>query len=276
MINATGNRMTREIARQARLAQDVAQTQIEVSTGKRIQRASDDPVAAARVATLRTEQSNDAAWKANVDLARSLTANADTVLQTATELAARAQELGVSGANATLSPADRSAAAIELRALADELEGLSATRSSLGQPLFADGAATVIRFDGTTLFAPVPARAALFEHGGRSISQTVRDLATAVEGGNGATISAARDDLAVAFDKLLVGQAQLGLNAARLDRIADIQAERGIAAKVERSALEDSDLPSAIARLNAQTITLEAAQAAFARINRRSLFDILG
>ena len=40
--------------------------------------------------------------------------------------------------------------------------------------------------------------------------------------------------------------------------------------------IEDTDIVSATAKLNAQTITLEAAQAAFARINRRSLFDILG
>jgi flagellar hook-associated protein 3 FlgL len=40
--------------------------------------------------------------------------------------------------------------------------------------------------------------------------------------------------------------------------------------------LEDTDLTAAIARLNAQQLTLDAAQAAFARINRRSLFDLLG
>jgi flagellar hook-associated protein 3 FlgL len=40
--------------------------------------------------------------------------------------------------------------------------------------------------------------------------------------------------------------------------------------------LEDTDLSAAIAKLNSQTITLEAAQAAFARINRRTLMDILG
>jgi flagellar hook-associated protein 3 FlgL len=40
--------------------------------------------------------------------------------------------------------------------------------------------------------------------------------------------------------------------------------------------LEDTDLTQAIATLNAQTLTLDAAQAAFARINRRTLMDILG
>ena len=52
MINATGNRMTREIARQSRLAHDIATTQAQVSSGKRLTRASDDPVAAARLRRL--------------------------------------------------------------------------------------------------------------------------------------------------------------------------------------------------------------------------------
>ena len=48
MINAVGNRMTREIARQSKLADALERTQIQISTGKRLQRMSDDPVAARR------------------------------------------------------------------------------------------------------------------------------------------------------------------------------------------------------------------------------------
>lgn len=276
MINSVGNHMTREIARQARLAQDVAQTQIQLSTGKRVQRASDDPLASARIATLRTAEANDAAWGANVNLGRSLAAQADGLLQHASALTVRAQELGIAGGNPSLTAADRAAIAIELQAVAQELDSAAMQQSSLGQPLFADGAALAMRFDSATLFAPVPTRAALFESGGQTIADHVRSLAAAVADGNGATLDAARTRVDAAFDQLITGQAQLGLNAARLDRIADMLSERTITHRAERSTIEDTDLPSAIARLNAQTITLEAAQAAFARINRRTLFDILG
>jgi flagellar hook-associated protein 3 FlgL len=272
MINATGNRMTREIARQSRLAQDIATTQVQVSSGKRLTRASDDPMASARIATLRTAQANAVAWKANVDLGRTLTVQADGVLKTASDLLARAKELGVAGANQALAPADRAAIATELTALADELDNLAATRSNLGEPLFAAGAARTMRFDGDALFAAVPTRAALFDSGGQSAAQHVRDAATAISTG-GAVPLAALDG---AIDQMATAQAQIGLNAARLDRIAENQATRAIEISAERSVLEDTDLTEAITRLNAQTITLEAAQAAFARINRRTLFDILG
>ncbi len=272
MINATGNRMTREIARQSRLAQDIAKTQVQIATGKRITRASDDPVASARIATLRTAQANAVAWKANIDLGRTLAAQADLVLRTAAGLLARAQELAVAGANQALAVADRATIAAELASIADELDSLMATRTDLGEPLFASGAARLMRLDGDTIFAVVPSRAALFDSGGQSAAQHVRDTAAAVSAGGAVPLAA----LGGAIDQMATAQAQIGLNAARLERLADSQAGRGIANAAERSLLEDTDLAEAIARLNAQTITLEAAQAAFARINRRTLFDILG
>jgi flagellar hook-associated protein 3 FlgL len=107
MINATGNRMTQEIQRQSRLAQRIANTQSQISTGKRLQRASDDPVAASRAATLRQAQANDAARAGNISLGISLTAHADGVLRSVSDMMARAQELTIAGANSALPGGDR-------------------------------------------------------------------------------------------------------------------------------------------------------------------------
>jgi flagellar hook-associated protein 3 FlgL len=276
MINATGNRMTREIARQSRLAQDIAQTQIQVSTGKRLQRASDDPIASARVAALRTTQANAVVWGTNINIARTLTAQADGVLKSASDLLGRAKELTLSASNGTLAAADRAAISLELSAIADELNGLGVSESSLGESLFATGSARLMRFESDTLFTPVPSRAALFDSGGQSAAQHVRDAASAIGAGNSAAIATSMTALDGAIDQMATAQAQIGVNAARLERLAEVHAERSITIAAERSSLEDTDLPTAIARLNAQSITLEAAQAAFARINRRTLFDILG
>ena len=43
----------------------------------------------------------------------------------------------------------------------------------------------------------------------------------------------------------------------------------------ERSVLEDTDLHAAIAKLQSQQLTLDAAQAVFARVNQSTLFDVL-
>lgn len=275
MINATGNRMTQEIQRQSRLAQGIANIQTQISSGKRIQRASDDPVAASRVATLRQAQANDAARAGNISLGISLTAQADGVMRSVSDMMARAQELAISGASGVLPAADRGVIAAELNALADEIDLQSQARSITGEALFTTGTPMAIRFGADSVFAPVPSRGNMFETGGNAVSQIVRDAATAVASGNAAQISTAMTAVSNGLEHIANASASIGLNAARLDRLQEGSALRSITLAEERSALEDTDLSAAIADLNAQTVTLEAAQAAFARINRRTLMDFL-
>src|SRR3546814_9085005 len=81
MINAVGNRMTREIARQQKLAEQLERTQIQISGGKKLLRMSDDPVAARRIATIGTKQASMTAWSSNVNAASALVSQADGVMQ---------------------------------------------------------------------------------------------------------------------------------------------------------------------------------------------------
>ena len=276
MINATGNRMMREIQRQSRLAGDVANSQVQISTGKRIQRASDDPVAAARVGNIRTSQADNAAWARNVSLGTALVDQADTALASVSSLLARAQELTLAASNPTANANDRATLAIEMTAIADEIDVLSASKSSLGGPLFSTATPMAMRLDADTVFAPVPSRSAAFEVAGTAISTQLRTASTAITAGNAPQIATSLTDVKAAIDHVANVHAEIGINAGRLERLRDTQAGSSISLSAERSMLEDTDLSSAIAKLNSQTITLEAAQAAFARINRRTLIDILG
>jgi len=276
MINGTGNRMTQEIARQARMAGNIALKQAQVSTGKRLQRASDDPVAMARTAELKRAQSNDVARAANINIGVTLAAQADTQLKTMSDLLARAKELTVAGANGGLSAADRTTMAAEISAMADEIDAIASTTSVTGQALFAPNSNIAIRFDDTTAFAPVPGRDEIFAPAGMSISQSMRDAALAISSGNSGNIGVSLTAINDAVNHSADMQAKVGLNAARIDRLRETGAQRAISLSEERSRLEDTDLSSAIAELNGMTLTLEAAQAAFARINRRTLMDFLG
>ncbi|GAA0865387.1 flagellar hook-associated protein FlgL [Sphingopyxis soli] len=275
MINAVGNKMTREIARQGKLAEALERTQIQISTGKRLQRMSDDPVAARRIQTIGTTQASMASWAANIKSAEAQTAQADGVLQSVSGLLTRARELTLSASTDTLAPADRATIAAELNAIADEIDGLAATRDSNGEPLFASGNARVIRFDSDVSFAAVPPAADVFVIGGNSLSTGLRDIATAVGAGNKPAMTAGLDTLTAAIDHVANQNAVIGLSAGRLERIGEGLAARGIEIADERKSVEDTDLESAIALLNAQDLTLSAAQAAFAKINRQTMFDLL-
>jgi flagellar hook-associated protein 3 FlgL len=267
--------MTQEIARQSRMASNIAAKQAQVSTGKRLQRASDDPVATARLANLKRTQANDAARASNINLGITMTAQADGQMRIMSDLLARTKELTIAGASASLSPADRVSIAAEINVMADEIDAMALAKSPTGQPLFATGGNLAIRFDDDTIFAPVPTRAEIFDTGGVAISQVMRNAASAIAANDSALINAGLSSVDGAINHAADMTARIGLNAARLDRLQENRALRVISLSEERSNLEDTDLSSAIAELNGMTLTLEAAQAAFARINRRTLMDFL-
>ncbi len=275
-INATGNRMTSEITRQSRLAQDIGRTQISISTGRRIQRASDDPVAAARVAVIERAQSNASTWNATLSRSAALAAQADTALASLSEHMVHAREIMVAGANGTATPSDRATYAAELRSVATDVARLRATQTPSGEPLFAIGAATQLRVDKGVVIAPVDSADSVFARGGVALTQNLTDAASALDSGDTARIATALDQLGSAINHVSDAAGDQGLRAARIDRMIDRSAANAIDLAAERSGLEDTDLTTAIATLNAQQLTLDAAQAAFARINRRSLFDLLG
>lgn len=275
MINGTGNRMTQEVTRQSRLAAQIAAKQAQVSTGKRLQRASDDPTAAARIADLARAQANNGARDRNISLGISMATQADGQLRNMSDLLARTQALTVAAASAGVTLADRATIALEIGAMADEMDGIAAVKSPTGDALFSNARANVIRFDDDVAFAPVPSRQDIFETGGISISQIMRDAASAIAAGDVPLMGAALTAVGAAVNHAADAQAEVGINAARLDRLQEYAAQREINLSEQRSKLEDTDLSAAIAELNGMTLTLEAAQGAFARINRRTLMDFL-
>ena len=275
MINAVGNRMMIEIGRQKALARSISDTQIKVSTGKKIQRASDDPVAAARIATIGRSQANSKAWSANLNTGISLNSQADTAVTAMAERVAQAREFLLAGANGSLTQADRDTLAAQLDGIAAELDGLATRRSANGELLFSPGTALSVRYDASTIFAPVPSLAEVFDVGGVSLSQMVRDGAAALRAGSAVAIGASLTTLDAGVTKTADVLGDIGQRGKRLESLQEASRAQDIDFAAERSDLESTDISEAIALLNAQTLTLDAAQAAFARINRRTLIDLL-
>lgn len=279
MAGLTGTRLSLEISRQLSMARNVLKTQIQIGTGKRIERASDDPGAAARVAQLVRTQTNVQSWNSNVKLAQSLTSHADSILEQLTDRAVQAQSSYISAGDSALGADYRAAVANELRSVALEVNEMATTRNSLDQPLFASSNAAKIPVADGLLIAPVPSADEVFQTGGVSLAQQLRDAADALEI---ADPKARKEAYTQSVQKLndmvehiATVRSDVGVRANRLDALENRLAEQEIELTAERSGLEDTDITEAVARLNSQQLTLEAAQAAFARISRKTLFDIL-
>jgi flagellar hook-associated protein 3 FlgL len=273
MLNPISNRAMIDINRQQNLSRAITETQIQISTGHRLQRASDDPVAAQRIATLGRAQSDNRIWAINLDRSISTNAQAETAVRSLADTLASARELVVAGANGATSSADRSLIADQLDGLATHVEQMASQKLPSGQPLFVAGAASPVRYREDVSFAPVPARDDIFSVNGVSISQGLRDAAMALRSGASADASLDVLDSAINATSDMLGV--IGQTAQQLDDLRKGIAEADINFASERSGLEDTDLSEALARLNTQTLTLEAAQSVFARINRQSLFDLI-
>jgi flagellar hook-associated protein 3 len=102
--------------------------QEQVSSGKKLLRPSDDPVAAATVLALRRQLGDVTRFTAAIDSARPLLEQGMSALDEASGLMTDARELAVQGLNGTLNGSDRSALAQSLRLLKSQLLDVANTK----------------------------------------------------------------------------------------------------------------------------------------------------
>ena len=90
------------------------QTQMQLSTGKKLLTPSDDPAAAARSIDLNQSIKQTEQYQSNINAARQRLDLESGVLQNAIDVLHRIKELGVQGLNDTNSPSDRTIIATEM------------------------------------------------------------------------------------------------------------------------------------------------------------------
>ena len=284
MINGTRYRLSMEINQQTALARDIARAQTEISTEKRIQAPSDDPVAAARISSIARTQANDTVFKSNLNLAAGLAARADTALKSVGTALDRANELMVQGATGTLSDGDRATIAQELRSIAGEIGALKDAKDVRGGRLFVSGASLRIPVASGISLEAVDTRESLFESvptasGPQDIAAIVSAAADALSladpTARAAAVKTSLDDVGAAVGHVANARGGQGALAARIDQLIERQADNAVQLTEERSNLESTDVTAVIARLQSKQLTLQAAQAVFSRINANTLFDVL-
>lgn len=118
---------------QARLLQ----VQQQVSTGQKIQAASDDPVAAARILDISQSDAMNTQYAANRDSARHTLSLAESTLQSVTTLLQDVKTATINAGNGSLSNSDRRTIATELSGRLQELLGYANSTDGAGNYLFA-------------------------------------------------------------------------------------------------------------------------------------------
>jgi flagellar hook-associated protein 3 FlgL len=284
------------------------QTQMQLSTGKKILTPSDDPAAAARSIDLNQSIKQTEQYQSNINAARQRLDLESGVLQNATDILHRIKELGVQGLNDTNSPSDRVIIATEMESLNEHLVGLANTRNANGEYLFSGFKSTTQAFSKNTagggytyagdanqrtiqigetrqiadgdpginvfgiptgpLPATVPAPGSI-----TNIFEAIDRFAADMR--NNTPNSASLDDVSSALDKMLTVEASTGVRLNALDSQEGHNADFVLNMKTVLSSTEDLDYAEAISKYNLQTVSLQAAQQAFTQVKKLSLFNYL-
>ncbi len=125
---------------------DLAKTQLQISSGNRIQTPSDDPAGSAQLVRLGQQQAQLTQYSSNMTTATNSLTQEESVLDSVNSNLQRARTLAISAGDGSLSDDDRSAIADELDQIQQQLVSLMNTKDANGNYLFSGSKGNVQPF----------------------------------------------------------------------------------------------------------------------------------
>ncbi len=283
------NNLLRDIER---ISERMQNTQLELSSGKKLHKPSDNPAAVSDVIRIAAEQGEVAQYQDNLASAKGRLGVADTTLQGVETMVERVRTLALLSFS-NLSTANLQTS--EISGLRDQI--LSAANTAFdGQYLFAgsnvdspaytqasngtvtySGNSDVIKLQvgrSATLQVQVPGDQ-IFT-GPVDVFATIQNLITAMNSGNQAGISAEVANLEQFSSVIGSALGKVGgLENVAQSIDADLT-QYSLARTAQRSRLEDADLAASLSDYTQAETALRAATAVGARISNISILDYLG
>lgn len=270
----------------------------QIASGSRLERSSDDPVAAARLRMLQRKQHLSEVFEANSSRAAGDLQMTDGALNGVAQVVIRARELAVQAANSTLSDRDRASVAQEITQLRQSLLSIANSANLDGHALFggeasgtayAQDAAGTITYVGTVNAARLDlddgqdmpnglTGPEVFSFGGAGtdLFAVLGKLASDLSGGAGDPAAAARGALGAldeGLEKVTTAQTVVGVRLGFLDFVGERRTTMSELETQEQARIGGSDIASTITRLQQVMTVLEASQASFVKLTSLSLFD---
>jgi len=276
-------------------AQNNEQTAVEqLSSGKRVNRPSDDPAAAAADVLNEDQQSQVDQFLQSTNSLNSLFQTADSALNTTITALNQAVSLGTEGANGTLSASDLQSVTASVQGVLDTVMQ-AANTSYQGSYIFGGTATTTVPFsntagdvvyngngdlnqayiaDGRSIQTNLPG-SQLFTEPGSDVMGSLQQLITALQSGDSTAISNATTSVSTALN-YLSGQRVFYSNA--MSQISDEQTtlnQESTDLKSQENTLVGADMAqAALAVTQAQTDD-QAVLAAAAKVLPVTLLDYL-
>ena len=134
---ATGNAYDASLDSLMRRQTEMVNAQEQLTTGKRVNRASDDPAAAARAERALAAETRITAAQRGVDASLNAMTLAESAIGDATDLLHEVRDALVAAGNATYTDAERLGLAEKIRGLRDQLLGVANRTDGAGSHMFA-------------------------------------------------------------------------------------------------------------------------------------------
>ena len=272
----------------------------QISSGQKLDTASQDPVAAARLRELTRAQTlsatdTTASNRANADL--SLTDNA---LQGFADAVTQVQQLATQAANGVLNISQRASIGVQLSQIHSQLVQLANSRDATGNALFggqAGGPAYTVNASGQASYTGTPAATQVSLGEGQRVTTsltgpeflnftvagtptdlltTIKTLADALQSGTGSPQAAAQSSLTAlgtGLDTIANAQTVVGSRLAFVDLATQHRQTVGDLRTTEQSDLGGTDIASTVVQLQQTLLVLSASQDSFAKLSSLSLFN---
>jgi flagellar hook-associated protein 3 FlgL len=270
--------------------------QQQLSTGKKLQQPSDDPLATTQIMKFdrvlaRTEQ-----FRENIAVSERRLSYQETTVDSVVTSLQRAQEISIRGNSGGMSDNDKKILASELDEIVNHLAALMNTQDAQGEYMFSgyrgntqpytlnatgtgydyngDSGARFLEIGENSNIQSTDPGSDFFGDGSDNVLNHVIGLKTALQNDTDTTASA--EGLNRWYENVVSKQAQLGSRLRVLEDQEVNLTDLKVFTESTRSLFADTDYYEAISRLSLESTALQAAYQSFGKVQQMSLFNYVG
>ncbi|HKW19063.1 MAG TPA: flagellar hook-associated protein FlgL [Terriglobales bacterium] len=267
---------------------------LQMATGSRINKASDDPAGAAEMVFNKSETAQADTFLRSATSVSGLLQSADSTLSSVVTALQRAVSLGVEGANGTLSDTDRADIANELSGIQQQLLNLANTDyqgefifsgTATVQPFVADNTSPAgVKYNGNagtntvqvgqdySLQINLPG-SQVFTSPSANLFQSIADLIGALQ--SNSNIGSAVNEVNNAYNYITGQRVFYGNALNQLQSQQNYLNSEKVDLATTANSISATDMSSAATTFSQAQIALNAELASISRISQTSLFDYL-
>mgnify|MGYP001487531635 FL=1 len=283
----------------------IAEMQAKLASGKQIVKPSDDSEKSAVIQRLQTAIDRQSVYERSLDTAENRLASEESALMSSERILQRIRQLAVQGNTDTLSVDDKEILANEITSLREELLSLANTQDANGNYVFAGSNVQTKAFDvnadgdiiyqgdktqtsvdisdqrrlvlnraGDEVFASVD-RVVDGDTQDISFFQVIDDFAQALATDDEDALNLGLEEISTITEGMGASIADLGSRISTVNNQREILEDTNLRYQDLLSNAQDLDYATAVTKLSAELLSLEAAQASFAKISQLSLFNYI-